>query len=259
MNSTSYRLSLPQFDGPFDLILYFIERDELDIHNIPIAQITEDFLAYIKEMQNLNIELASEFILVAASLMRIKAKMLIPRKEVDEEGNEIDPRKELVERLLEYKRYKETMDEFRNKEEMRSMKHIRGYTNDEVLMIANKFSTEAELNSLTLYKLMQAFERVMERFEEEQNKPIHTVVQYDFTLEGQKEFLTNMVKGKVKVPFENIFNDCTTRIHALFNYLSLLELIQLQVISIQVGEGFNNFWISDAELKPSTVPENIEE
>ena len=105
MNAT-FTIQLPQFKGPFDLLLFFIERDELDIYDIPIAKITDEFLEYIRAMEALNIDLASEFILVAATLMRIKAKMLIPRQILDEEGNEIDPRDELVQRLLEYKRYK---------------------------------------------------------------------------------------------------------------------------------------------------------
>jgi len=101
-----YTIKLPQFEGPFDLLLFFIERDELDIYDIPISEVTNDFLAYMHQAQRMDIDLASEFVLVAATLCRIKAKMLIPRKPVDEEGNEIDPREELVSRLLEYKRYK---------------------------------------------------------------------------------------------------------------------------------------------------------
>ncbi len=107
----SYTIKIQQFEGPFDLLLFFIERDELDINDIPIAKITNDFLDYIKHLEKLNIDVASEFILVAATLMRIKAKMLIPRKEIDEEGNEIDPRAELTQKLLEYKKYKSILDE----------------------------------------------------------------------------------------------------------------------------------------------------
>ena len=90
----SFEISLPQFEGPFDLLLFFIERDELDIHDIPVAKITGDFLDYIRQMNALNIELASEFIFVAATLMRIKAKMLLPRPELDEAGNETDLKKD---------------------------------------------------------------------------------------------------------------------------------------------------------------------
>src|SRR3954464_10236786 len=103
----SYQIKLDQFEGPFDLLLFFIERDELDIYNIPITKITNDFLAYIHAQEKLNIELSSEFILFISTLMRIKAKMLLPRKEIDAAGNEIDPRQELIDKILEYKKYKE--------------------------------------------------------------------------------------------------------------------------------------------------------
>src|ERR1700745_4204018 len=103
----TYQIKLPQFEGPFDLLLFFIERDELDIYNIPIARITNEFLGYIHGLESLNIELASEFILFVSTLMRIKAKMLLPRRELDAQGNEIDPRQELIDKILEYKRFKE--------------------------------------------------------------------------------------------------------------------------------------------------------
>ena len=130
--SATYTIQLPQFEGPFDLLLFFIERDELDINDIPIAKVTNDFLDYIRTMERMDIDLASEFILVAATLCRIKAKMLIPRKQLDEEGNEIDPREELVQRLLEYKRYKSILDEMRDFEEKRSMQQHRGNTSYEL-------------------------------------------------------------------------------------------------------------------------------
>ena len=93
-----YRVELDIYNGPMDLLLYLIKRDELDIYNIPITKITNDFLEYIHHMESLNIELASEFILFISTLMRIKARMILPRKEVDEQGNEIDPRQELVDK-----------------------------------------------------------------------------------------------------------------------------------------------------------------
>ena len=115
-STTSYNIKIDQFEGPFDLLLFFIERDEIDIQNIPIFSITDEFLHYIKELEQLNIELASEFILFASTLIRIKAKMLIPRKEIDEFGNEIDPRKELIDKILEYKRFKEAAEEMKEME-----------------------------------------------------------------------------------------------------------------------------------------------
>ncbi len=134
----TYTIRLTQFEGPFDLLLFFIERDELDIHDVPIAKITKDFLEYIQQLESLNLDVASEFILVAATLMRIKAKMLIPRKELDEEGNEIDPREELVQKLLEYKKYKSVIDEMSQLEEDRHYRFTRGSVSAELRDIAEK-------------------------------------------------------------------------------------------------------------------------
>ena len=117
-----YKIKIKQFEGPFDLLLFFIERDELDIYDIPIASITDDFLAYIQNLEELNIDVASEFILVAATLMRIKARVLLPRKEIDEDGNEIDPRIELTQRLLEYKKYKDILEDMALLEDQRARK-----------------------------------------------------------------------------------------------------------------------------------------
>src|ERR687892_881047 len=116
MNQSAYQIKLPQFEGPFDLLLFFIERDELDIYNIPITKIINDFLVYIHSQESLNIELSSEFILFVSTLMRIKAKMLLPRKELDAQGNEVDPRQELIDKILEYKRFKEAAAELALKE-----------------------------------------------------------------------------------------------------------------------------------------------
>src|SRR5690606_20116422 len=123
MESTNYEIKLAQFEGPFDLLLFFIERDELNIHDIPISKITDDFLAYIQHMQALNIELASEFIFVAATLMRIKAKMLLPRPDLDENENEIDLKKELVQKLVLYKQFKEVSENFKTLEDSRMQLH----------------------------------------------------------------------------------------------------------------------------------------
>ena len=122
----SYQIKLPQFEGPFDLLLFFIERDELDIYNIPITRIINDFLNFIHGQEKLNIELSSEFILFVSTLMRIKAKMLLPRKEIDAQGNEIDPRQELVDKLLEYRKYKQASAELTEMEAVRMLMVKRG-------------------------------------------------------------------------------------------------------------------------------------
>src|SRR5688572_29646669 len=171
--TVSFEIKLPLFEGPFDLLLFFIERDELDIHDIPIFQITNDFMGYIRQLEKLNLEVASDFILTAATLMRIKAKMLLPRTEKDEAGNEIDPRKELVQHLLEYKKYKASLGELSEMEERRLMQENRGNTNDDLERIAKQNQMDFELQDLSLYKLMKVFEKVMLRFEEEERRPKH--------------------------------------------------------------------------------------
>jgi len=241
--SMTYNIKLPQFEGPFDLLLFFIERDELDIYNIPIAEITKDFLDYILQMEALNIDLASEFILVASTLMRIKAKLLLPRKDLDEQGNEIDPREELVQRLLEYKRYKAVMDEIRHMEEDRLKQEQRGNTAKELKDLSVKALVDVELESLSLYRLLQSFEKVMHQHEEANKKVFHTVIKYDYTVDGQRKYLIATMSEQPKADFENIFGNCENRIHAIFRFLALLELLQLQELGIVDGEGPNNFWI----------------
>ncbi|MDG1298077.1 MAG: segregation/condensation protein A [Saprospiraceae bacterium] len=242
--SQTYKIEIEQFSGPFDLLLFFIERDELDINDIPIATITEDFLAYIKQMDALNIDLASEFILVAATLCRIKAKMLIPRKQVDEEGNEIDPREELINRLIEYKRYKSVIEELRTLEAERASKVLRGNTIKELEDIATKALVDSELESLNLFKLLKTFERVMARFEDRSStKTVHKIQNYGYTIQGQQDYIFNIIERSERASFVDVFEKMENRIQAVVTFLGLLELLNLQQIGIVLGEGINNFWL----------------
>ncbi|MEP6794594.1 MAG: segregation/condensation protein A [Saprospiraceae bacterium] len=245
----TYNIKIEAFEGPFDLLLFFIERDELDIYDIPIAKITDDFLGYVHTMENLNIDLASEFILVAATLMRIKAKMLIPRKDVDENGQEIDPREELIQRLLEYKSYKEITEDLRRKEESRSMSFPRGNVEIELQSLAEEALADAELESLTLYRLLQAFKRVMERFEYQKLHPVHTIIQYTFTIQEEQTSITFKLQLKPRLEFMDVFSGCENRIHAIITFLALLEMINSQVVRMIAGDTVNNFWI---EAQPET-------
>lgn len=239
--SVSYQIKLPQFEGPFDLLLFFIERDELDIYNIPIAKLTADFLDYIHKLENLNIELASEFILFVSTLMRIKAKMLLPRREVDVHGNEIDPRQELVDKILEYKRFKEASEMMVVMEAERQMLQKRGNIKQELDSLGETYSEGTEIQAVTMFKLLQAYERVIKRFNERHNKPQHVVVKYNYSLEGQRSFLISHLKEKRQLPFELVFAVCESRIHAIFTFLAMLELIQQKYLGILLGTGRNNF------------------
>lgn len=253
VNQASYQIKLPQFEGPFDLLLFFIERDELDIYNIPISNIIKDFLAYIHSQEQLNIELSSEFILFVSTLMRIKARMLLPRKEVDEQGNEIDPRQELVDKILEYKRYKEASAKMAEMEAIRMLMVRRGNLQKELSTIGEESGEGTEIQTITLFKLMKMFEKVMKKVEQRNNKPVHTVVKYNYTMEESREYaLTTVAREKV-MSFEKIFDICNDRIHAIFLFLSILELIQMKYMSIMVGEGRNNFIVEYNENREEDV------
>ena len=243
MNITSYQIKLEQFEGPFDLLLFFIERDELDIYNIPITKITNDFLDFIHTGEKLNIELSSEFILFISTLMRIKAKMLLPRKEIDADGNEIDPRQELIDKILEYKRFKEAASKMAEMEALRLLLLKRGNLQKEISQIGEEAGEGTEIQTVTLFKLMKAFEKVILKLQERNLNPVHTVVRYKYTMEESRTYMLDVCSLEKTVSFEKVFEICENRIHAIFLFLSLLELVQERFMSLLTGEGRNNFII----------------
>lgn len=247
--AVSFEIKLPLFEGPFDLLLFFIERDELDIHDIPISKITNDFLGYLHELEQLNIEVASEFILVAATLMRIKAKLLLPRPVINEVGEEVDPREELVKHLLEYKKYKSVIQELADLEEQRLQRYGRGNLGSELKRLSETTNVEAELQDLTLYKLLRVLERVTERYEHKQQEQPHQVVQYPYTIAGQRTYIMSTLERAAEpVAFSAIIARDANKMAVIFNFLAVLELLQGGEIAIRIGEGYNNFWISPAGL-----------
>ncbi len=243
----SFEIKLPLFEGPFDLLLFFIQRDELDIHDIPINKITSDFLDYLHHLEQMNVEVASEFILVAATLMRIKAKMLLPRPVLDEEGNEIDPREELVRHLLEYKKYKSVIEELGQMEGDRLQKEKRGNIVKELRKLAEGSNVEAELQDIDLYKLLKVYQRVVARFEYEQQKPTHQVVQYPYSISTQRQFVLDKLATSPRLSFTELIAFEPNKIAVIFNFLSILDLLQMRKITMHLGEGFNNFWVEKIE------------
>jgi len=243
----TYTVKLQHFEGPFDLLLYFIQKDELDIHDIDISKLTDDFLAYIQQLERLDLDVASEFILVAATLMRIKAKMLIPRKEIDEEGNEVDPREELVKRLLEYKLYKDVIDDFKDLEQARAQKVLRGNVNSEIKVLAEKALVDVELESLTTYKLFKAFRSVLERYKNVQDKYVHQIVKYPYTLKDQQAYIRTLLADGKEYNFVDIFAPLDNRMHAIVTFLAMLELVNEEVIKMIDRIGANNFYLQIQE------------
>jgi segregation and condensation protein A len=253
VTTATYQIKLQDFEGPFDLLLFFIERDELDIYNIPITKLTNEFLDFIHQGEKLNIELSSEFILFISTLMRIKAKMLLPRKEIDAQGNEIDPRQELVNKILEYKKFKEAAAEMAEMEAVRMMIVKRGNAQREIAAIGEEAGEGTEIQAVTLFKLMKAFEKVVQRLQERNNKPVHTVVQYNYTMEGSREYMHSICRREKTLSFEKIFEVCDNRIHALFLFLNMLEMVQAKYIGLLIGEGRNNFIVEWNESREEDV------
>ena len=255
---TNYSIKVDQFEGPFDLLLFFIERDEMDIYNIQITKIINDFLNFIHQEEKLNIELSSEFILFVSTLMRIKAKLLLPRKELDASGNEIDPRQELIDKILEYKKYKEAAVQMADLESLRMLMMKRGNIKQEMSIVGEEAAEGTELQTVTLFKLMKSFEKVMTRLQERQNRPVHTVVRYNYTMESSREYLLKTVQEGKTVAFEKVFDVCQDRVQALFFFLSILELAQQKYMKFLVGVGRNNFIIEwnenrEEDLEPGHI------
>ena len=244
----SFEIHLPLFDGPFDLLLFFIERDELDIYDIPIAKITNDFNEYLRRLEEMNLEVASDFIVVAAQLIKIKARMLIPRAEINEKGEETDPREELIQHLLEYKKFKEATKKLAENEADRIARYERGNIETELKSMMVGKEEESEWESLDLYKLMKVFHKVMHRYELESNAPKHVVVQYPYSIEEQIQFIKDKLLMQENVSFTELLELMPERIAVVFNFLAILELVQLQLVEIVIGEGFNNFWLIKKEL-----------
>ena len=217
----SYRVQLENFEGPLDLLLYFIRRDELDIYDIPIARITKDFIDAIEEWKRLNLLVAGDFIVMASTLMRVKAKMLIPRPELDDDGEIIDPRTELMQQLIDYKR-------FRNAAEM-----LDGLAFDRSHVVSRQFEQEIQtiegneigsiLRDVTLYDLARVFKQAME------NRPVMS--QFELTrepvrLEEQKKFLFKFFDGDGRLKFSTLLKELETRMEIIVTFLAILDLIR---------------------------------
>jgi segregation and condensation protein A len=228
-------------------MLFFIERDELDIYDIPISKITNDFLEYIHHLEKMEIEVASDFMLFAATLMRIKSRMLLPRPELNPTGEELDPREELIRNLLEYKKYKSVVGDLVTLEWERLSKQKRGNIAAELQALTKLDDLDAEMQHVDLYKLLKVFQQTMERVDSRENQTTHTVIQYPYTITQQKDFVLEKISLKKQVPFTDFIDYNTDKIFVIYTFLAILELLQLELVTIVIGEGFNNFWVEKTE------------
>jgi len=246
----SFEIKLPLFEGPFDLMLFFIERDELEIYDIPISKITHDFLDYIHHLEKMEIEVASEFILFAATLMKVKSKMLLPRPEFNEDGEEVDPREDLIRHLLEYKKYKSVVGELSSMEGDRMSKFARGNVVQELRQINQIDKVDAELQDLDLYRLLKVYQKVLTKYEHYKDDTKHTVIQYPYSIEQQKTLVLDRLDENPRIPFSDFIVINPDKIFIIYTFLAILELLQLTMVTIKIGEGFNNFWVERLKAIP---------
>ena len=234
-----FTIKVPDFEGPLDLLLFFIRRDELDIYDIPIAHITKEFLAYVRVMQLLDLEVAGEFIVMAATLMQIKARMLLPQAPVEEGEEEADPRAELTRRLLEYKRFKESAMHLHDKEEEQRRRFFRTLFKHDVRK-SDPEEGEQLLKDVTLFHLIAAFQRAMETIPK---KSVHSVQTIPYSIEEQGMFLLDFFAGRNEFNFLDIFEEMREKIQLVVTFIALLELIRAHRVRITMLADFNNFLI----------------
>jgi len=236
-----YRVKLDIFEGPFDLLLFLIRKNEVDIYDIPISRITEQFLLYIETLQVLDLNVAGDFIEMAAILMHIKARLLLPKTEIEGEEPD-DPRTELVERLIEYKRFKEASYELDDLEEIRSKVYKRKYF--DYLTLKEDVSDEEFLDQVTLFDLMVAFRKALD------NMPkvtYHEVRKIDVTVEQQSEFILNKLKVSEVVLFQDIMREIKEKIVLIVTFVSLLELVRDKKIIVRQSKVFDDIRIKSRE------------
>ena len=242
--STSYKIVLPIFEGPFDLLFHLIDKNEVDIYDIPIARITEQYLEYIQTMQQLDLDVASEFLVMAANLLSIKAKMLLPKPPKEENPNDdelgLDPRDELVERLLEYRKFKLVAEHLKDKEQLQGNIYTR--PNDEE-MYMHLFNEENPLEGVSIFDLLEALKDVLNRVDEEVPTAREIPREEVSIRDKMREVLRRMVFHPNGLAFRELFIKSTTRVEVVVTFLAVLELIKLRKVNIHQSRLFGEIMI----------------
>lgn len=230
-----YKVKLNQFEGPLDLLLFFIKRDELDIYDIPIAKITKEFLEYVNLIKMLDLETAGDFILMASTLMHIKVRMLLP-KELDEKGEEIDPRDELVKALLQYKRYKEMAEELSFLESSARKLKFRSNFSADVKEAPNEYNTL--LKNVSIYDLAKYFKYAIDQVKYE---PVHQINSINVTIDEQMEYILGKLELNDEINFIELIKDLNEKIKIIVTFIALLEMVKMGKVGIKVSKQLNDF------------------
>jgi len=238
----NYSIQLPFFEGPLDLLLYLIKKEEVNIYDIPIAKITKQYLHTIELMKELDLEIAGEFILMAATLIQIKVRMLLPKDEDLVDENEEDPRAELVRKLIDYKRFKEVAESLTSIEERqrRLYPHV-NFNWTKNFIEVQEVPNEELLKNVSLFDLFQAFKTALD------NAPkvtTHEVHRLNVTVEEQIDFLNKKLQEKKRISFSDIMDNLKEKLVIIVTFIAILELIKNRHIIIQQAESFGELWIS---------------
>lgn len=242
-----YKIILESFEGPFDLLFHLIEKAEVDIYDIPIAKIADQYIEYIEKMDELDLDITSEFLVMASTLVEIKSKMLLPKQEkegIQLEFEETDPREELVRRLMEYKKYKEAAKYLKEKEEVQ--KTIFYKPKEEIDDFVEDGDASKLLEGLQLCDLIKALDSVIKRVSKNNKKMnIEEIRRDEITIEEGMHEITLLVKEKKQVEFNDCFKDNTSRANIIVMFISILELMKLKLIKIVQQENFGNIFIME--------------
>ena len=236
--SDKYVVTIDNFDGPLDLLLHLIKEQDIDIYDIKIEDITKQYLDYIKHMKELNLEIASEYLVMASELIEMKSKMLLPKKkEKEDDDYEEDPRELLIERLLAYKRYKEVTSEFKDLELTRKMVFTREPDN------LNRYVKEDENSEeLGVADLIDAFNNLLKR--KELDRPIATkITKKELSVADKVNKIKNILRNKKRINFEEIF-EVSTKEEVIISFLSVLEMVKKDEILLTQDGNFKNIVIS---------------
>lgn len=243
-------VKLQAFEGPLDLLLHLIEKNKVDIYDIPIVEITEQYLDYVSKMPKDDLDLASEFLVMAATLIDIKSRMLLP-KEIDENGEEIDPRAELVEKLIEYKMYKYAAVELRD---MQVYAGKSMYKQPTVPEEVSKYEPPVNLDSLLadvdLNKLNDIFQMVLKR-QVDKIDPVRSkfgkIEMEEVSLPDKISYVSTTVKKRKKCKFKQLLEEAHSKVEVIVSFLAILELIKVGEIEVRQDETFGEIYIDSTE------------
>jgi segregation and condensation protein A len=246
----NYVVRLDQFEGPLDLLLHLIQKEEMDIYDIPIARITEQYLQQIELMEHLDLLPAGDFLVMAATLLRIKARMLLPRQPTEEEEGE-DPREELIQRLIEYKKFKEAAAHLEAREEVSRNLYARPL--DTVLLEEIQKIGPEETFEVSMSQLTRALQSVMARFEE---VTTHDVELEPISIVDKGEVLRQLIGQHGRMTFRELFEKHHSRLEIIVTFIAMLELIKSGELAIHQADNTSELWIfaADATVTPEDLP-----